>query len=148
MDGVLIGRLLSESESEELIREGVGAVLDLTCEFSESAALRELQYRNCPILDLTAPTPSQLREAVDFMHGRIAEGDTVYVHCKVGYSRTATVVGAYLMAAGLCETVEDALGVLRSARPSIVVRPEALRALRQFHAETLERSLAIQRKKK
>lgn len=132
--GVCIGRLLSESESEALMEEGVTAVLDLTSEFSEPAALRAVAYRNLPILDLTAPTQSDLRGVVDFMRSRIEAGDTVYVHCKVGYSRTATVVGAYLMDVGQCETVEDAVETLRAARPGIVVRPEALEALKRFHA--------------
>jgi protein phosphatase len=56
----------------------------------------------------------------------------VYVHCKVGYSRSAAVVGAFLLAAGHCATADEALSRLRESRPSIVIRPEAQAALRQF----------------
>jgi protein-tyrosine phosphatase len=132
--GVLIGRTLTTSESALLIQNGVTAVLDLTVEFSESASLRALAYRNLPILDLTAPTLSQLREGVAFISEHVAARGTVYVHCKVGYSRTAAVVGAYLMARGLCTSLDEALAHLRAVRPPIVIRPEAITALSGFTA--------------
>jgi protein phosphatase len=56
----------------------------------------------------------------------------VYLHCKVGYSRSAAVAGAYLLASGQAATAEGAADLLRRARPSVVFRPEALEALRDF----------------
>lgn len=128
--GLLMGRILNESECAELIQRGATAVLDLTAEFSEAAPLLALNYHNVPLLDLTAPTGTQLQQAVDFINEEITSGGTVYVHCKVGYSRTATAVGAYLMASGLCDSLEEVLDHLRTARPGIVIRPEAVEALR------------------
>lgn len=130
--GLLMGRLLSPVEAEGLRRQGVTAVLDLTAEFSEHAVLRGLNYRNLPLLDLTAPTPSALHEAVRFIRDQLAAGGKVYVHCKVGYSRTATVVGAYLLTSGQCPTVEAVVATLGRVRPGMVVRPEAVRALSDF----------------
>jgi protein-tyrosine phosphatase len=130
--GLLIGRTLTAPEATALLDHGVTAVLDLTAEFSEHAALRRLAYRNIPLLDLTAPTMHQLHAAVDFIRGHIAAGHVVYVHCKVGYSRTATAVGAYLIASGQCTSLDEALALLRAARPGIVIRPEALHALQAF----------------
>ncbi|MDA0578195.1 MAG: dual specificity protein phosphatase family protein, partial [Verrucomicrobia bacterium] len=127
-----IGRVLTDREAGDLIRLGVTAVLDLTAEFTEPARLRALHYRNLPILDLTAPTMAQLRDAVVFIDEQLAGGGTVYVHCKVGYSRTAAMVGAYLMASGACKTVDAAMMHLRAARPPIVIRPEAVAAMQQF----------------
>lgn len=133
--GVLMGRVLTEPESARLIGCGVTAVLDLTAEFSETALLRGITYLNLPILDLTAPTMSQLQDAVRFIGTQIASGGTVYVHCKVGYSRTATVVGAYLMASGRCQSLDETLSHLRLARPPIVIRPEAIAALQAFQRD-------------
>jgi protein phosphatase len=132
--GVLMGRVLTEGECARLIRLGAPAVLDLTAEFSETAPLRTLTYRNVPLLDLTAPTASLLQDAVAFISEQRAAGRTVYVHCKVGYSRTATAVGAYLIASGQCSSLDDVLAHLRSARPGIVIREEAVEALRSFRA--------------
>jgi protein-tyrosine phosphatase/membrane-associated phospholipid phosphatase len=129
--GVWIGRCLNDAEAREAVDRGVKSVLDLTCEFTEAAPFRACRYRNLPILDLTAPTPAQLREAVEFISRHVADGP-VYVHCKIGYSRSAAVVGAYLMHAGLTTSADDAVAHLRSVRPSIVVRPEAVATLREF----------------
>ena len=85
--GVWIGRVLSDAEAAEAC-DGVTAVLDLTAEFAEAAPVPgRPTICNMPILDLTAPTPDQLREAVAFITEHSQHG-TVYVHCKIGYSRS------------------------------------------------------------
>jgi membrane-associated phospholipid phosphatase len=127
--GVWLGRRLNEEEAEKALRQGVTAVLDLTSEFSEPSAFLGIRYLNLPVLDLTAPTPGQLAAAVEFI-GREKEKGTVYVHCKIGYSRSAAVVGTYLCAAGLAGSVDEAIALMRRARPSLIVRPEARNAIR------------------
>lgn len=134
--GVVIGRLLDDREAADAIRDGVTAVLDLTAEFSEAAPFRAIAYRNVPILDLTAPTPAQLEESVAFIEAQTP--GKVYVHCKIGYSRSAAVVGAWLVASGVAANADDAMAKLRAVRPSIVIRPEAEGALREY-AGSLER---------
>ena len=128
---LLMGRIPGRDEAEALLEHGVTAVLDLTAEFSEAESLRGSNYCNLPILDLTAPTPEQLRHAVDFIREHAATGK-VYVHCKIGYSRTAAVVGAYLLASGIARDADDAMQRMRSARSPLVIRPEVVHALRDF----------------
>jgi protein phosphatase len=128
--GLLMGRKLDDIEAQELLAGGVTAVLDLTAEFSEVEPLRRTIYCNLPILDLTAPTPAQLLSAVEFIRDNAA--GVVYVHCKIGYSRTAAVVGAYLMAAGHATGADDAMSRMRTARSPLVIRPEVVEALRAF----------------
>lgn len=129
---VWISARLNRDEAAKMCQAGATAILDLTAEFSETAALRALGYHNIPILDLTAPNPAQLREAVKFI-SQHAENGVVCIHCKVGYSRSAAVVGAYLLASGHAKTVEQAVAILRNGRPTIVIRPEAFAALNAFH---------------
>jgi protein-tyrosine phosphatase/membrane-associated phospholipid phosphatase len=129
--GVVIGRRLTCVESAMAVRQGVTAVLDLTAEFAEAAPFRALSYRNLPILDLTAPTQSQLGEAAAFIAQEAVNG-TVYVHCKIGYSRSAAAVGAYLLTSQEAASAAEAVARLRRARPSIVVRQEAIDALHDF----------------
>lgn len=131
---VRIGRTLNEAEAAEAVKQGVTAVLDLTAEFSEASPFRDTRYLNLQILDLTAPTQDHLREAAAFITEQAADG-TVYVHCKIGYSRSAAVVAAYLLASGQAEWIDEAVDLLRAARPSIVIRPEVMRALRAFANE-------------
>jgi protein-tyrosine phosphatase len=132
-----IGRVLNSPEATRLIGAGVSAVLDLTAEFSAARPFAGVAYLNLPILDLTAPTRGQLDAAVDFITTHIERG-TVYVHCKIGYSRTAAAVAAYLLASGNARTPDEAMALLRRARPSIVIRPEARAAIVEYaHAREL-----------
>lgn len=128
---VWIGRVLDHKEAEAAARLGVTAVLDLTAEFSETKPFRALVYRNIPILDLTAPSIEQLQEMATFISEESRKG-IVYVHCKIGYSRTAGAAAAYLLHTGKAGEVDEAIEMLRQVRPSIVVRPEVLSALCEF----------------
>ncbi len=128
---VWIGGVLNRDEAIALLERGVTAVLDLTAEFSEAAPLRSVIYRNIPILDLTAPNVDQLTDMASFIERESVTG-IVYVHCKIGYSRTAAAVGAYLLRSHLVRSTPEALDLIRRARPSVVVRPEVLTALQQF----------------
>ena len=130
-----IGLWPRPSEARLLRTQGVTAVLDLTAEFSAPQAFRTLPYLNLPILDLTAPTQLQLAEAVAFIEHHARAG-RVYLHCKIGFSRSAAVAGAWLLHSGRARNVSDAISILRQARPQIVIRPEVLRALSQY-AEAL-----------
>jgi protein-tyrosine phosphatase/membrane-associated phospholipid phosphatase len=134
--GVLIGCTLTDGEATTAVAQGVTAVLDLTAEFSAAAAFQTVSYRNLPILDLTEPTPEQLREAVAYIAAEAAIG-CVYVHCKIGYSRSAAVIGAHLLTTRRAATPEEAVAWLRQVRPTIVVRPEAMQALQTFAREVI-----------
>jgi len=128
---VWVSARLNRREAAKIRQEGVTAVLDLTSEFSETATLCGRGYNNMPLLDLTAPNVEQLRQAVGFIASNSERG-VVCVHCKAGYSRSAAVVGAYLLASGQANTVAQGVAVLRKGRPTIVIRPEALAALNAF----------------
>ena len=138
---IWIGRLLRKREATEAIEAGVTAVLDLSAEFSEADPFRSVCYRNIPILDLTAPTIAQLEEMAGFIAEHSGNG-IVYVHCKIGYSRSAAAVAAALISTGQVHGVEEAVARLRQVRPSIVIRPEILSALSRFHAAQSEGLIA------
>ena len=84
-----------------------------------------------PILDLTAPSVEQLAEMASFIERESATG-IVYVHCKIGYSRTAAAVAAYLLRSRLAGSASEALDLIRRARPAAVIRPEVRIALDEF----------------
>lgn len=125
---VWLGRVLREAEATEAIAAGVTAVLDLTVEFSRPRAFARVNYCHLPVLDLTAPSPEQLTEAVAFIERESASG-IVLIHCKAGYSRTAGVAAAWLRASGRAQSAEDAFAQLRAVRPQMVIRPEIRNAL-------------------
>jgi protein-tyrosine phosphatase/membrane-associated phospholipid phosphatase len=141
---VWIGRRLSHREAADAVQRGVTAVLDLTTEFSEATPFLSANYLNVPILDLTAPTPEQINQCVTFISENMRQG-IVYVHCKIGYSRSAAVVGAYLLKSGAVNSADEAIARLRAVRPSLVVRPEAADAIHRFEA-AIRRQSAVEEK--
>lgn len=131
LPNLLIGRQLNSAEIDELKSEGVTSVLDLTAEFSEPPEMLRMNYLNLPCLDLTAPSDRMLDEAIRFIDEGIREGK-VYVHCKIGYSRTAAVTGSYLLHAEHAEDMNEAIAMLKKARPSIIIRPEARLTIKRY----------------
>lgn len=133
-DRVLIGRRLTDREAADVMKpEGIVAVLDLTGEFSEAKAFRELPYRNIQVADLTPPSQEQLNAALAFVDEHMADGK-VYLHCKAGYSRSAAVAGALLLRADPSQRVEDIVSRLYAIRRGIVVRPEIVECLRAYRS--------------
>jgi rhodanese-related sulfurtransferase len=128
---VWIGGKLGSRSADKALCDGVTAVLDLSAEFSEAKPFRKINYRNIPVLDLTAPTQAQLAEMSEFI-GNHSRNGVVYVHCKIGYSRSAAAVAAYLIMSGKAKIAEEAFTIIRRARPSVVIRPEVISALSEF----------------
>ena len=128
---IWIGGKLGARSANKALCSGVTAVLDLSAEFSEAKPFRKINYRNIPVLDLTAPTQAQLAEMGEFI-GNHSRNGVVYVHCKIGYSRSAAAVAAYLIMSGKANTAEEAFAIIRRVRPSVVIRPEVISALSEF----------------
>jgi hypothetical protein len=128
---IWIGGKLGRRAANEALCSGVVSVLDLSAEFSETKPFRQINYRNIPVLDLTAPTQAQLAEMSKFIGNHCRNG-AVYVHCKIGYSRSAAAVAAYLLMSGKVKTAEEAFAMIRRVRPSVVIRTEVLSALSEF----------------
>ena len=128
---IWIGRKLGSRAANEALCSGVASVLDLSAEFSEAKPFRKINYLNIPVLDLTAPTQAQLVEMGKFIGNRSRTG-AVYVHCKIGYSRSASAITAYLIMSGKVKTAEEAFAMIRRVRPSAVIRPEVRSALSEF----------------
>jgi membrane-associated phospholipid phosphatase len=139
-DQILIGRRLNTEEAQRVIAEGATATLDLTGELNEAPPLAaSTAYLNLPILDLTAPTPEQLAQAIAFIDsctGNPSAKGRLYIHCKLGYSRTAAITGAWLLHARCAATPDEAIATLRAARPGIIIRPEAEAVIRASCAST------------
>lgn len=129
-EGVYLGRLLDNSEADELIGRGLTAVLDLTAEYFECSRFRQLAYKNVQILDLTLPTAEQLHQAVEFVRRHAAIGQ-VYIHCALGCCRAPTVAAAYLIASGEVDSAEAAVARVRRRRPNAAMPKGLVELLEQ-----------------
>lgn len=140
-DDVVLGAVPFRSDIGKLVQLGVQAIVNTCEEFPGHTDLyRDLgitQY-HMPTVDFTHPTLESVTEAVEFMRREIAEGHRVYVHCKAGRARSATVVMCYLIAAhGM--TPETAQKLLvdkrRQVLASVYSRPVVGQFQRQLELE-------------
>ncbi len=126
--GILLGSYLSARRVGPDV-----SVLDATPELSEWPRLRNDNYCNIQFLDLTVPTMEQLEAGVAYLKQQTAQGP-VFVHCALGYSRSAGIIAAYLLDSGIATTPEDAIAKIQRARPQIVLRWSWVELLRTYAA--------------
>ncbi|XP_014681521.1 PREDICTED: phosphatidylglycerophosphatase and protein-tyrosine phosphatase 1-like isoform X2 [Priapulus caudatus] len=101
------------------------------------AALGVAQLRlTCPDM-VGSPSQEQLHRAVEFLNSFRNTENSVYVHCKAGRSRSATIVTCYLMQLHLW-TPEEAVTYIKEKRPHIVIRSAQDIEIHQFYANNIK----------
>jgi protein-tyrosine phosphatase len=128
---VYLGCRLNRRDEPDIERLQIKSVLDLTCEFSEIPALRQLNYRCIPVLDQCAPSLESLQDGARWIRQQ-AENGPVYVHCALGHGRSAMFVAAYLLLAGKASTPQEALEIIKAHRPHIELHPAQLQQLNRL----------------
>lgn len=81
-----------------------------------------LQAKHIPISDLTAPTLSQVEQAIASIDDFLAQDQPVAVHCFVGLGRTGTILACYLVSRG--SSARQAIEQVRTRRPGSIETPE------------------------
>lgn len=125
-DNVFIGRRLLSHE----LPDNINHVVDLTCEFNESNALRSTSYHSFPILDGFVPSVVDLQEWVLAV---AAMPSNVYIHCAEGHGRTGLFAAALLLTIGHSKTPDEALEFIRSKRPMVRLNRRQLAVLNAIH---------------
>ena len=66
-----------------------------------TTSTQQVAFLHLDVVDRQAPSQEQLCEGVNWISDKNKSGKgTVYVHCKAGRARSATLVAAYLMEVG------------------------------------------------
>lgn len=89
-------------------QENIGAVLTILEDFelaegiaqpisSENWKSRGIEQHHIKAVDFKGVPVQQIQEGVQFLEEQIQAGKKVYVHCKAGRGRSATIVLAYLL---------------------------------------------------
>lgn len=86
-----------------------------------------------------APSQEKLSRGVEFIQRLAPTGNSVYVHCKAGRTRSATLVGCYLMAHHRW-TPEQAVEYMQQCRPHILLHNKQWEALRTYYRDHVEAS--------
>lgn len=118
---VLLGALPIESVLPSLHAEGVRAVVNMCEEYAGPTVAYQrmgIEQLHLPTIDFTPPALADIERGVAFIEAHAAKGETVYVHCKAGRGRSATVVLCWLVQAKHLAPAE-AQEALRRCRPHI-----------------------------
>ena len=121
VEGIWLGRVPTAAEATSF-----RAVLDLSAELP--VHLPGKTYRNLPLLDLVAPDSETCRQGAELIEELQRQGPLL-VCCALGYSRSATLVAAWLLQSGRADSVEQAIAMIRAARPRIVLGDAQRKAL-------------------
>mmetsp|Transcript_7099 Transcript_7099/g.15293 ORF Transcript_7099/g.15293 Transcript_7099/m.15293 type:complete len:255 (-) Transcript_7099:43-807(-) len=141
-DGLILGAWPDASVARELAKqEGVTGVVNMVAESRGPQAVYSefgIEELWVPIVDFTSPSVQDLELAVKWIQEHTQDGKRVYVHCKAGKGRSASVALAYLVATqGL--TADEAQALLLKRRPQVLrslsVRPEVMEFCRRRSLE-------------
>lgn len=118
---VILGALPLAKDVPLLAAEGVGAVVNTCEEYGGPLAEYEkfgIEQFYMPTIDFTHPEYVDVCRAVEFIDAQIAKGKTVYIHCKAGRGRSATVAICWLIKSRQI-TAMQAQACLTDCRPHV-----------------------------
>jgi atypical dual specificity phosphatase len=145
-DHILLGALPLPWLVDDMAAAGVRAVVNTCAEYrgpTARYARHGIEQLHTPTLDFTPPTLSDIEQAVDFVEAHRARGQTVYIHCKAGRGRSATVALCWLMAhRGM--TPEQAQCHLESVRPHVnrsLFERDVVRQFAHAHAAPVRQTM-------
>jgi len=101
---------------DELKKVGITHIVNCTFELDYDYSKEELETLKLNLVDGESIPINTLEKAIEFIIVGIARGK-VFVHCNAGFSRSATIVLAYLIKIGFNR--QSAMDLLPGAMPSI-----------------------------
>ncbi|XP_011051626.1 PREDICTED: phosphatidylglycerophosphatase and protein-tyrosine phosphatase 1 isoform X2 [Acromyrmex echinatior] len=160
---VILGALPFRRTAKQLIDdENIKAVVSMNEDYELSLlsnAEKEWRRYNVEFLQLSttdifqAPSQEKLQDGVNFINKFRNVSDkklnnaninnnpnqhgTVYVHCKAGRTRSATLVACYLITKNNW-TPEEAVDYMRTKRPHVLLHTAQWSALKQFYANHVQ----------
>ncbi|TWU40378.1 hypothetical protein Q31b_37270 [Novipirellula aureliae] len=118
---VIVGAYPFARDVPRLAAEGVKAVVN-TCEEYPGPLLAyesfSIEQFWMPTTDFTHPSLENVSEAVEFVEQHAKQNQTVYIHCKAGRARSATVAMCWLLKYRN-QSIAEAQRTLLKARPHI-----------------------------
>lgn len=136
-DGLWLGAVPLRGDAQKFKKLGITGVINLCDEYA--GPLREYQQEQIeqlylPTVDFHPPTKERIEQGVDFINQHLSKGGAVYVHCKAGRARSATIVLCYLVAMRNM-TPEAAQQHLLERRPHINPRIYERKVVQEFVAD-------------
>lgn len=149
IDNLILGGIpLGDDLTELADNNGVEAVLTLLEDFELKPTLfspvqakdwedKGVEVRHLKAEDFNPVPQEMIEEGVAFIEKKRAEGKTVYVHCKAGRGRSATIIVCYLLKIKYseCLSVNDGINFVASKRSQISLNEGQRGAIREYHAK-------------
>jgi atypical dual specificity phosphatase len=148
LDNLYLGRIPIKNENDHVHLPKdveIGAVLSMVERFeNHSLGLLSdpvtpedwkslgIEHHQIEAQDFHPLTVDEIEEGVAFIEENIGKGLKVYVHCKAGRSRSATIVAAYLVKSGACETLDDAFSFMKQRRPAVKVGQKKIDVIKDY----------------
>ncbi|KAK2179994.1 hypothetical protein NP493_463g02059 [Ridgeia piscesae] len=141
---VILGALPFRSITQKLVQdEGVRGVITMNEDFElkrfvntdtewDSVGVKRLQLSTVDLVG--SPTQAQVHAGIEFIQENAKNGHSVYVHCKAGRTRSATLVACYLMKKHLWRP-EEAVEYIRAERPHILLRKAQWQTINTFYSD-------------
>ncbi|GGP69377.1 diacylglycerol kinase family protein [Shewanella saliphila] len=129
---------LFPSDVEQLKREKVGAILDVTAEFDAlewTLVDENIEYLNIPVLDHNVPTIAQVNQAVNWLHNQVRKGNNVVVHCALGRGRSVLMLAAYLVCRDKQRQFSDVLKSINDIRQTARLNKWQLAGVEKMHQQ-------------
>lgn len=126
IENVYLGRLPTR---QVLKQNNFKSVIDMTAEFPVLFGFLPSQYRSIPLLDLSKIDVQSMVKAAELIDKMNKKG-RVLVYCGLGFSRSATVVLAWLILTSRVDNIEDGIKLIKQRRPNIHINnQDSLRTL-------------------
>jgi atypical dual specificity phosphatase len=138
---VIVGAYPFARDVAALHQAGVRAVVNTCEEYPgplQQYAQHGIEQLHVPTTDFTHPRLDDIARAVEFVQGQVAADQTVYIHCKAGRARSATVALCWLIKyRGM--TPEQGQQLLRKCRPQVNPRLSERAVVRQYASQCYAR---------
>jgi atypical dual specificity phosphatase len=139
-EGLWLGALPLAQDVARLHAAGVRAVINLCAETRGPVGAYSrfgVEQLHLPTTDFNEPPIEHVRQAVDYIARKRAAGAGVYLHCKAGRGRSATVAACWLMHSRQIDPAE-AQRVLTACRRQVARDLASRKVVRSYWASVNE----------
>jgi atypical dual specificity phosphatase len=148
-DKLVLGALPLENHLAGLKKEKISSVLSMVEDFELQKgvvhpinptcwAQEGINWLQVSTPDFRTLTQETIEKGVEFVRAQIDAGKKVYVHCKAGVGRSATIVTAYLLKYGKksdgtpFDSFDEAYGYVQGRRPQVRLNTRLQRAIKEY----------------
>ena len=118
---IILGARPLRRDVQTLVEQGVGGVVNMCQEYQGPIDLYDhynIEQLWLPTIDFQSPSLEFVIQGVEFIQRKVESGKGVYIHCKAGRARSATVALCWMVKyRGM--TAEQAQAKLLDCRPHV-----------------------------